>query len=117
MTNFDHEKLDVYKVSIDFVVMMDQIIEQFPRGRAYLADQLQRAATSIPLNIAEGAGEYSGAEKNRFYRIAKRSATECAGILDICVRLRLINEEQYIKGRGLLTRLISMLTKLAQNLK
>ena len=52
MTNFDHEKLDVYKVSIDFVVMMDQIIEQFPRGRAYLADQLQRAATSVPLNIA-----------------------------------------------------------------
>jgi len=40
----------------------------------------QRAATSVPLNIAEGAGEYSGAEKSRFYRIAKRSATECAGI-------------------------------------
>jgi len=117
MINFDHEKLDVYKVSIDFVVMMDQIIEQFPRGRAYLADQFQRAATSIPLNIAEGAGEYSGAEKNRFYRIAKRSATECAGILDICVRLRLIDEEQYIKGRELLTRIVSMLTKLAQNSK
>jgi len=117
MINFDHEKLDVYKVSIDFVVMMDQIIEQFPRGRAYLADQFQRAATSIPLNIAEGAGEYSGAEKNRFYRIAKRSATECAGILDICVRPRLIDEEQYIKGRELLTRIVSMLTKLAQNSK
>jgi len=117
MINFDHEKLDVYKVSIDFVVMMDQIIEQFPRGRAYLADQFQRAATSIPLNIAEGAGEYSGAEKNRFYRIAKRSAIECAGILDICVRLRLIDEEQYIKGRELLTRIVSMLTKLAQNSK
>ena len=52
--------------------MIDQIIEQFLRGRAYLADQLQRAATSVPLNIAEGAGEYSGAEKNRFYRIAKK---------------------------------------------
>jgi len=117
MTNFDHEKLDVYKVSIDFVVMMDQIIEQFPRGRAYLADQLQRAATSVPLNIAEGAGEYSGAEKNRFYRIAKRSATECAGILDICMRLRLIEKDQYVQGRELLTRIVSMLTKLAQNAK
>ena len=90
--------------------MMHQIIEQFPRGQAYLADQLQRAATSVPLNIAEGAGEYSGAEKNRFYRIAKRSATECAGVLDICVRLRLIDEEQYIKGRELLTRIVSTLT-------
>ena len=71
MINFDHEKLDVYKVSIDFVVMIDQIIEQFPRGRAYLADQLQRAATSVPLNIAEGAGEYSGAEKSLFIALLR----------------------------------------------
>ena len=80
---FDHEKLDVYRAAIAFVVLVDEMITNLPRGRAYLADQLQRAASSIPLNIAEGAGEYSGNEKIRFYRIAKRSATECASILDI----------------------------------
>ena len=59
MTHFDHEKLDVYKVAIEFVALADDIVESLPRGRGYLADQLHRAATSIPLNIAEGAGEYS----------------------------------------------------------
>jgi four helix bundle protein len=60
MTDFDHEKLDVYVAAIDFVALADEIVEHLPRGRAHLADQLQRAATSIPLNIAEGAGEFSG---------------------------------------------------------
>jgi four helix bundle protein len=59
MNCFDHEKLDVYKVAIEFVILSDEIIGHLPKGRAYLADQLQRAASSIPLNIAEGAGEYS----------------------------------------------------------
>jgi hypothetical protein len=59
----DHEKLTVYQVSIEFVVLADEIIEHLPRGRAYLSDQLQRAALSILLNIAEGAGEYAIDEK------------------------------------------------------
>jgi four helix bundle protein len=110
----DHEKLTVYQVAIEFVVLADVIIEHLPRGRAYLSDQLQRAGLSIPLNIAEGAGEYSIDEKARFYRMAKRSATECAGILDVCQRLQLVNEERYAKGRELLISIVSMLVKMAQ---
>lgn len=68
---FDHEKLDVYKTAIEFIVLVDQLIIVLPRGRAYLVDQVQRAASSIALNIAEGAGEYSSNEKIRFYRMAK----------------------------------------------
>ena len=83
MKFFDHEKLDVYQVSIDLVILIDEIVEHLPRGRAYLADQLLRAGTSVVLNIAENAGEYSSCEKIRFYRMARRSGTECAGILDI----------------------------------
>ena len=114
MGYFDHEKLDVYKVSIEMVVLIDKIVAHLPKGRAYLADQLQRAGTSIPLNIAEGAGEFSKNEKIRFYRIAKRSATECAGIFDICKRLELINETHYINGREFLIRIVSMLIKMSQ---
>ena len=40
MNYFDHEKLDVYQVSIDLVILIDEIVEHLPRGRAYLADQL-----------------------------------------------------------------------------
>ena len=72
---FDHEKLDVYGVAIAFVALAKTIAEDLPRGRAYLADQLQRAATSIVLNIAEGAGERSPADKARFYRFACRTST------------------------------------------
>lgn len=110
----DHEKLTVYQVAIEFVILADEVIEHLPRGRAYLSDQLQRAALSIPLNIAEGAGEYAVDEKARFYRMAKRSATECAGILDVCQRLHLVEERRYTRGRELLIGIVSMLIKMAQ---
>ena len=95
---FDHEKWDVYQAALDFVILASEIVEQLPRGKAYIADQLQRAGTSIPLNIAEGAGEHSLSEKARFYRMAKRSATECASILDVCKRLKLLDENEYSRG-------------------
>ena len=114
VTMFDHEKLDVYKAAIEFIIAADDIIEHLPRGKSYLADQLQRASSSISLNIAEGAGEYSTNEKCRFYRMAKRSATECAGILDVCKSLKAISELRYEQSRRLLLRIVSMLIKMAQ---
>lgn len=103
---FNHEKWDVYQASLDLVILISDVVEQLPRGKAYLADQLQRAGTSVPLNIAEGGGEDALNEKARFYRMAKRSATECASILDVCYRLRLLDEQRYIEGRKLLLRIV-----------
>jgi len=114
MNYFDHEKLDVYKASLELVVLVEEVVNQFPRGRSYLADQLQRASTSILLNIAEGAGEYSDNEKIRFYRMAKRSATECAAIFDICKHFQLINDHQSVRSRELLIRIVAMLTKMSK---
>ena len=96
---FDHEKLDVYKVAIQFIILTNEIIKQLPKGNAHLCDQLLRAATSIPLNIAEGAGEYSSNEKGRFYRMARRSGTECVAIIDVCYHLQLVDEMQYSKSK------------------
>jgi four helix bundle protein len=79
-----------------------------------LTDQLQRAGTSISLNIAEAAGEFSPNEKSRFYRMAKRSGTETAAILDVAKQLDIVHDDNYQKGRELLIRIIMMLTKLAQ---
>ena len=111
---FDHEKLDAYQVGLDFVVLADTLVGTLPRGRTHLAEQLHRAATSICLNIAEGAGEFSVADKVRFYRMAKRSATECAAILDVLARLAAGEPTHICKGRELLVRVVSMLTKMAQ---
>jgi four helix bundle protein len=110
----DHEKLDVYNISVEFVVLADELISSIPRGKGYIIDQLQRAALSISLNIAEGAGEFSFEEKVRFYRIAKRSATECVAILNICLKLNLIDSEKYLLARELILRLVSMLIKMAK---
>jgi four helix bundle protein len=111
----DHEKLDVYRFAIRFVVLADEIVENLPRGRAYLVDQLRRAGSSIPLNIAEGAGEYASTEKARFYRMAKRSATECSSILDI-LQQQLIDQELFSKARELLAPIVAMLIKMIQRL-
>jgi len=114
---FDFERLDVYNVAIEFVAVANAIKRRLPEGYADLADQLQRAATSIVLNIAEGAGEYSRAEKARFYRFARRSAFECAAVLDIMLKLHLADATEASNGRDLLDRIGAMLTKMATQLE
>jgi four helix bundle protein len=114
MKALDHEKLDAYRAAMEYVVIVEQIVENFPQGRAYLAQQLQRAGTSIPLNIAEGAGEFSKSEKAGFYRMAKPSATECAAILDVCGCLELVERDRLESGHELLLRIVSMLTKMVR---
>ena len=62
----DHTKLDVYHRALDLLDLVDRLLDGLPAGRAHLKDQLDRAATSIVLNIAEGAGRRSPADKRRF---------------------------------------------------
>lgn len=113
----DHERLDVYHVSLDFLVFANQVIESLPRGRSHLSDQLTRASTSIVLNIAEGAGKHSKADKRRYYLTARGSATESAALLDVCMRLALLDEPTHKAGKEMLVRLVSMLIKLAQSME
>ena len=101
-------------VCIEFLALCMQILESLPRGHAALADQLRRAAMSIPLNIAEAEGRTGGADKARTYAIARGSAMECAAILDVCKTLRLVEEPAYQRGDELLGRAVSMLTKLCR---
>ena len=114
MKQFDHERLDVYQVSIKFLTNAEEIAKNLPKGRSYIADQLRRASLSVVLNIAEGAGEYSKNEKIRFYRMALRSATECVAILDVCKTLKIIESEMLTNSRYQLVRVISMLVKMTK---
>ncbi len=109
---FDHEKLDVYGLAVDFVARTNELVEALPRGRGYLADQLQRAALSIVLNIAEGAGKYSGDDKAAFYARARGSTTESAAVLDVCARLALLSADSHSENKALLDRVGQMLTRL-----
>lgn len=111
--SLDHTKLDVYHRALDLLDYLDQIQELMPAGRAHLRDQLDRAGTSIVLNIAEGAGEFSLPDKQRFYRMARRSATETAAILDVLERRKAVAVEVVQAPRDLIVRVVSMLARLA----
>jgi four helix bundle protein len=113
----DPERLDVYHLALDFLVFANGIIEALPRGRRHLADQLARASLSIVLNLAEGAGKHSKPDKRRYYLTARGSSTESAALLDVCLRLRLLDEAGHRTGKEMLVRIVSMLIKLAQSLE
>ena len=83
-----HKDLDVWKKSIDLVVLVYKICEKFPTHEKYgLISQLQRAAVSVPSNIAEGAGRNSTKEYIRFLSIAQGSLSELETQLIIADKL------------------------------
>jgi four helix bundle protein len=105
---FDHEKLDVYREAIDFVAWLAPVMEAtFRTGE--VKDQLDRAATSIPLNIAEGNGKYAPKDRCRFFDIAHGSALECAAGLDTLVAKGKLTPEQVRPGKERLQRIVRML--------
>lgn len=114
---FEHERLLVYGRAADFLTVAHQVIARLPRTRAAasVADQLQRAATSISLNIAEGSGEFSPLEKIRFYRYSVRSAAECAAVLDVVVRLHPTDAEVVAEGKEHLHAITGMLLALIRS--
>ena len=114
---FPHERLAFYQSSIAFLALANDLVEHLPRGRSHLADQLTRASTSITLNIAEGAGKFSRADKRRYYLTALGSVMECAAILDVCLRLKLITEGRHQEGKAMLEEVGKMLTAVAKSME
>ncbi len=105
---FDHEKLDVYGESIAFCGWAGELLASIS-ARAAVKDQLDRASTSIPLNIAEGNGKFSERDRARFLEIARGSALECAACLDVMVVRELVAEEQITVQKERLSRIVQML--------
>ena len=116
---FDHERLEVYQVALDFFDLAGVVVDQLRHrgGRSNLADQLGRAALSIVNNISEGAGKFSKPDKGRFYSIAIGSATESAAMFDVCLRRELIASETHDRGKQLLERIVAMLIKLCRSMR
>jgi four helix bundle protein len=107
-TNFDHEKLDVYQEAIAFCGWVGELLGDVT-AKATAKDQIYRASTSLPLNIAEGNGKFSDADRSRFLEIARGSALECAACLDVLVARKLIAIERIIPAKERLVRIVNML--------
>ena len=76
-----HERLDVYRIALEVARWAAR--QQVPTARRHLRDQLVRAADSMVLNIAEGAGREPGDGRRHHFRIAAGSAAEVAAVLDL----------------------------------
>jgi four helix bundle protein len=105
---FDHEKLDVYHEAIAFCAWAGELLSA-TAAKAAAKDQLDRASTSIPLNIAEGNGKFSGKDRARFLEIARGSALECAACLDVLVARKLATPDQVEEAKESLVRIVQML--------
>lgn len=105
---FDHEKLEVYREAIAFVAWLSNMMEECVRV-GDVKDQLDRASTSIPLNIAEGNGKYAPKDRCRFFDIAHGSALECSAGLDVLVAKGKLTSEQCYPGKLRLQKIVRML--------
>ena len=82
--DFDHEKLVAYPRSIQFIVWASPVLQNGPRKLA-VHDQLDRASTSVPLNLAEGNAKSTAPDRCRYLDTARGSALEGAAGLDVLV--------------------------------
>ncbi len=105
---FDHEKLDVYREAIAFCGWVGDLLNAIT-VKAAAKDQLDRASTSLPLNIAEGNGKFSDADRSRFLEIARGSALECAACLDVLAVRKIIAAERIVPAKEQLVRIVNML--------
>ena len=91
-----HEKLEVWKRTVEFVVRVYKLTEAFPKDERFgLTSQIRRAAVSIPANIAEGAARQSKKEFCYFLSNAQGSVSELATEILIGWRLGYLNEQTY----------------------
>ena len=94
MHNF--RKLDIWIDSVELADTVYVMTDAFPKSEVYgLASQMQRAAVSVPSNIAEGSGKDSDCDFSRFLAIALGSLYELETQVEIAYRRTYISTENY----------------------
>ena len=109
---FDHDRLDVYRLSIEYVASSFAVAKGQNSCHRHARDQWLRAAQSMPLNIAEGNGKRSLKDRSRFLDIARGSALECVAIPDILAATEGLGDDRDGEVKRTLHRIVSMLTRL-----
>ena len=104
---FDHENLQVYQAAVQFCAWVTPVHERIPQKVA-AKDQLDRASTSVVLNLAEGNGKRSFKDRSRFFDMARGSGVECAACLDVLVARDAIDLEMAEMGKSQLIEIVSM---------
>ncbi|PIW98892.1 MAG: four helix bundle protein [Ignavibacteria bacterium CG_4_8_14_3_um_filter_37_9] len=114
MVYFDHEKLNVYQLSLKFVAWLENILPKIDKTLS-VRNQIERSSTSIPLNIAEGNGKFTVNDRCKFFDIARGSALESASCLDVLFIKKKLSEEEIDYGKSILKDIVSMLIGLIKS--
>ena len=114
----DFRTLKVWEKSHAFVLAVYKVTQSFPKSELYgITSQIQRAAVSVPTNIAEGCGKDSDAELGRFFKIAMGSSSEAEYLLLLSHDLGYLATEQYNQLHANLVEVRKMLNAFIQKLK
>jgi four helix bundle protein len=108
---FDHEKLQVYQESLCFISWLAPLMDTIPKSVA-VRDQLDRASTSILLNLAEGNGKFTASDRCHFFDNSRGSALECAAALDVLVSQGRVPASDVTPGKTRLRGIVPMLVGL-----
>lgn len=111
---FTFEKLKVYRKALAFSAIALHIVRNV-RGHQGLADQLARAALSVPLNIAEGAGRFTKKDKRQLYVVARGSVYECVPLIEMLKELAFIDDAKHLELRQRLLELARMVNGLIKS--
>lgn len=111
-----YEDLKVYQKALQYSRLVRITTKQFPKDELYsLTSQFRRAADSIVLNIAEGAGNYSDKEFTRFLTYSIRSGFECKGCIDIGSMNEYLTNDNAKQLKNDVNEIIAMLDSLYQS--
>ena len=118
MGKLGYQGLKVWQKAMDLAAIIYILTKKLPKEELYaLSDQMRRAATSIPSNIAEGQDRDSNKEFIRFLNISRGSKAELETQLLICVKVGYLNEVDISEAMELSTAIGKMLTSLINKLK
>ena len=108
----DHERLDCFHVALEFAAMVPALTKA---ARPALRDQLERAASSIALTLAEGCARRTRRDRHHFFAIAQGSAMECAAAIDVLRVTGRVSPADATRAKHKLTRIVQMLVGLRRS--
>ncbi len=114
---FDFENLFVYKNAKELNKEILTFLRANKQIDTYIRDQLRRASISIVINIAEGSGKFSKADKRNYYTTARGSVYECVSLLEIIFEEKQITKIQFDDGYKKYETLSKMLLGLINSQK
>jgi len=114
----NYKDLKVWEKSHLFTVKIYEVTKSFPKEELYsLTNQIRRASSSIPANIAEGCGKNSNSDFANFLNISLGSANESEYFLILSKDLSYLNEENYNILYKIINEIKSMLISLISKVR